>query len=300
MSSTADNAGWWGKMWGSNSSEINDLDDETSSQYQSLEAPELSERRPFGSSAGSSMTVTVEDRLKQDCSFFYQGIEDNLQSSRRGLQPLASALSHSRLLSTADGLRFRAKYELLNQDLALVQTNDLFLDEYASNRDTEVIDFLSTTCTSQNTGRLSTLFFEQDGRLLMKLPRDQVRLITDPTLEPGILSVEQWRKVDLKSYDPVGPSVADEEEGRLAVLEDQESQPPGRQHLPPLRYVMTVPDDLYRRVVAEMSNALMPPWWGCFMCFSEFDGRGDIKLALAILSVTLLLMLIITMEWPTD
>ena len=302
---------WWGKIWapdargGMDGQDNYDDDDETSSQYQSLETPELPQRPSLLSSAISHATVTVEDRLKQDCSFFYQGMEVMTpQSSRRGLQPLASVLSHSGLLSTAEGTRFRATYERLNQDVALaVDTHDLFFDEPSSPpRYTHGAGFVSSTQNlSQNTEKLSTLFFEQDGRMLMKLPRDQVRLIMDPGLEPGILSVEQWRKVDPTIFDPAGPLVGDEEDGRMVVLDDPDSYPTMKmKQLPELRYVMTVPDDLYRRVVAEMSYALMPPWWGCFMCCSESEGRADIKLALAILSVTLFLMFVSTMEWPTD
>jgi len=307
-SSSDDTSRWWGKLWGgSNPTEQQEAsDDETSSQYQPLEAPEGGSPSPgtLVSSAISQMTVTVEDRLKQDCPFFYQGIQDIPQTDRRGLQPLVSALRHSRLLSTAEGARFRACYERLNQDLTLIDTDDLFLDEpVSSDRNTIRMESSSSTRISQNTGKLSTLFFEQDGRLLMKLPRDQVRLIMDPDLKPGIISVEQWRKEDRTLLDSVTTFVGDdEEEGGMPILEDPDHYIPTRKKevLPELRYVMTVPDDLYRRVVAEMSYALMPPWWGCFMCCSESEGRADIKLALALLSVILLLMFISTMEWPTN
>jgi hypothetical protein len=309
LSYTDDKSRWWGKLWGTNPNHDDDHDDETSAQYQSLEAPhDLPNRTAFVSSAISNATVTVEDRLKQDCSFFYQGIEEPPQSSHRGgLQPLASALQQSRLLlSTADGDRFRAKYQRLNQDVVPMESDDLFLDEYTrtqQKRNTDVIDFASRVNTSQNTGKLSTLFFEQDGRLLMKLPRDQVRLIMDPSLEPGIISVEQWRKVDHEIFDPVGPAIGDEEEGLMVVLDDPESYTTSSRRtkqLPGLRYVMTVPDDLYRRVVAEMSHALMPPWYGCFLCCSESEGRADIKLALAVLSVIFFIMIISTLERPAD
>lgn len=294
---------WWGKLWG-NTADIQGGDvDETSSQYQSLEAPDSSAaRRAFVSSTISNATVTVEDRLKQDCAFFYQGIEETspAKNRRQGLQPLTSALNQSRLLTSAAGAQFRAKYEQLNQETVLLDTDDLFLDEYTTQHKTEAIESSKTTSTrtSQTTGKLSTLFFEQNGRLLMRLPRDQTRLIMDQDLEPGIISVEQWRKVNRKFFDPVGPSISyDEEDERMAILEDGEILPSRTKQPPALQYVITVPEDLYRRVVAEMSYALMPPWWG--FC-SESDGRADIKLALGILAVILLLLFISTMEWPTD
>lgn len=335
--STDDNPYWWGKLlWGKTSGEDGDNDD-TSTQYQSLEAPDGEgppqrmrivmaamgrDRQSPSSGLDSSSkksTSTVEDRLKQDCSFFYQGIDDHPRSSRNqlnplsmsggGLRPLTSALNHSlpHFMYSREGSRFRAHYERLNQDIVNPDNDDLFLDEYQGRQDVarqnsstrDVIDFSSTANASQNTGKLSTLFFEQDGRLLMKLPRDQIRLIMDQDLEPGIISVEQWRKVDRAHFNPVGPSVGDDD-SRMNVLEDNTTIGNKVTQPPPLRYVMTVPDDLYQRVVAEMSYALLPPCWGIFNCCNATDGKADIKLALVILAVILFLMFISTMVWPTD
>jgi len=121
----------------------------------------------------------------------------------------------------------------------------------------------------------------------------------DQDLEPGIISVEQWRKVDRENFDPVGPAVAaDEEDGTIRILEEDGTLgKKATKQPPPLTYVMTVPDDLYRRVVSEMSYALLPPWWGFFMCCNESGGHADIRLALAILAVVLFLIFVSTMEW---
>jgi hypothetical protein len=342
--SASDKSHWWGKvLWGKTAGgEDDDDDDNASAQYQSLEAPEgdgSPQRMAFGTSgihrrslsssslitsSASASTTTVEDRLKQDCSFFYQGIEDSpsaslgtqqqnnpLMGRAAGLRPLASALNHQvpRLLSSREGARYRAQYERLNQDIIFVDSDDLLLDDYQEDRQrggrrhasgtSEGIDFSIAATTSQNTERLSSLFFEQDGRMLMKLPRDQVRLIVDEDLESGIISVEQWRAVDKNNYNPAaGPALGDEE-GMMMILEDEGKGLDKGTLPPPLRYVMTVPDDLYRRVVAEMSYALVPPCWGFFKC-CDAEGRADIKLALAILAVILFLMFISTMEWPTE
>jgi hypothetical protein len=63
---------------------------------------------------------------------------------------------------------------------------------------------------------------------------------------------------------------------------------------PPLRYVLTVPPDLYRKVVAEMSDNLLHPWYGCSKCLSSDSGKADIRIALAILCVVFVLLLINT------
>ena len=99
----------------------------------------------------------------------------------------------------------------------------------------------------------------------------------DHDLEPGIVSVEQWRKDDVETN-----------------CDDEKKNPP-------LRFVMTVPDDLYRRVVSEMSYRLMPPCWGFFKCCHYHDDteHADIRLALVVLAVTFALVFIFTMEWRT-
>ncbi len=334
-SSTADNSYWWGKvLWGKTAGEDGD-DDDASNQYQSLEPPE-SDGQPqqmrmgitgigvspasLLNSSSSYTTTTIEDRIKQDCSFFYQGIKDPASASSKshlhlmsttggGLNPLTTALNHSipRFMSSREGSRFKTQYERLNQEIHCIESDDLLLDQDQVGRkvvrqntfSSEVIDFASTANASQNTGKLSTLFFEQDGRLLMKLPRDQIRLIMDQDLEPGIISVEQWRQVDKASFNPVGPSVG-EEESKMKILEDGTTIVNKGSQPPPLRYVMTVPEDLYQRVVAEMSYALLPPCWGIFNCCNATEGKADIKLALVILAFILLLMFISTMVWPTN
>ena len=133
----------------------------------------------------------------------------------------------------------------------------------------------------------SSLFYEQNGRLLMRLPRDQVRLVMDSDLESGIVSVEQWRSPD------------DTETSSYSVISQQQQQQSEYVTKPPLRYVMTVPDDLYRRVVSEMSYQLQPPCWGFFKC-CHFHGdgeRADIGFALVILTVVLILLFIGTVDF---
>jgi hypothetical protein len=270
---------WWGKMvWGK--SPRNEGDDD--SHYQSLEAPlgdgQYSE--PPASTVADSLNPTVEDRLKQDCSFFYQGMEDATPrtSSTNGIQPLSSAVH--RVLSSRDGAIYHAKYERLNQDLVLhdAADDDLFLDEYPNG---DIVTPRNPMADVQN----SSLCYKQNGRLFMRLPRDQMRLVMDQDLEPGIVSVEQWRTTN------------QEENGGNTMGMMMGMDVPSSKPYPPLRYVMTVPDDLYRRIVAEMSYALAPPCWGFFKCCSNESERADIKLALLIMFFVLLLMFISTLEW---
>lgn len=260
---------WWGSMWGSKSDE-----DESASQYQALGVPSsLTEGKYIDplqrvdsvSPTSASLSSTIEDQLRNDCSFFYQGMEDSSQGKKKYRKMALDRLPQ--VLSSRENAKFRAQYERLNQDIVVYAGDDLFLDEEAP----ETIDFQSISNSVKN----SSLCYKQNGRLMMKLPRDQVRLIMDEDMGPGIVSVEQWRR------------------------EDKLSPEGGGESSPPLRFVMTVPDDLYRRVVAEMSHQIFPPCCGLFKCCNEKE-RADIRWALAIIAVVLLLLFIGTEEYHTQ
>lgn len=86
----------------------------------------------------------------------------------------------------------------------------------------------SSAGSSVSTVTHSTLVYEADGKRLMRLPRDQVRLLMDPDLDAGILAV--------------------------VVPDDDDTTAPSAKNDPaaPLSYLLTVEDDLYRKIVAEM------------------------------------------------
>jgi hypothetical protein len=227
-------------------------------------------------------------------------------------------------MSSRDGAVFMNKYERLNQDLVMQDSDDDNDPDYVP-RDRNVgddllldeeVEFGYTKYQQNNPGlvnnvvmdglQTSTLFYEQDGWVLMRLPRDQVRLIMDPDLEPGILSVEQWRTREdverqqrrqreleaamAEGIDPLktrgGGQALDADGG-----EDEEFR------MPELHYVMTVPDDLYQRVIDEINMEAFPPYWGFFKFCNQESERADIKLALAILSVFFLLIFLGSVEW---
>lgn len=191
--------------------------------------------------------------------------------------------------NTREGGLFYAKYHRLNREMTGRKRDnhhhhhDLQLEEEDfEQQQQQQVRFQSDNSINVLDTQHSSLFYEQDGKLLLKLPRDQMRLMMDNDLEPGIVSVLQWRKAE------------DEYQGLTAV--------PQMEMTPPLKYVLTVPDDLYRRVVSEMSYRLMPPYWGFFKCCHYHDDteHADIRLALAILAVTFTLVFAFTMEWRTE
>ena len=67
--------------------------------------------------------------------------------------------------------------------------------------------------------------------------------------------------------------------------------------LPELKYVITIPDDIYRRMVGEMSAKAFPPYWGFFKCCNQESEPADIKLALVILAVVMFFLFVGSLEW---
>jgi hypothetical protein len=93
----------------------------------------------------------------------------------------------------------------------------------------------------------------------------------DPDLEAGVLSVEQRRR---------------REDGAAAGGADAEGD------LPPLRYVLTVRDDLYRKVVGDISSQQLTAC-GLGRCCHE-DRKVDPRVALFIVVGVLLVLLVVT------
>jgi hypothetical protein len=132
-----------------------------------------------------------------------------------------------------------------------------------------------------------------------KVPRDQVRLLMDPDLEVGILSVEQWRCKE--TVDEPGSSRQGCETGRNHHAPSSFQTEPtagssSSSSPPPLRYVLTVSDDLYRSVVAEMSPTTTKYFCCPRACCNE-DERADIRVAVYLLLVILVILFINTMAF---
>ena len=120
--------------------------------------------------------------------------------------------------------------------------------------------------SSTDTLEHSSLFYQYHGRMLMRLPRDRVRLLMDPDLEPGVISVEQVRRKDAEQ---------------------------GEEEMSELRYILSVDDELYRSIVSEMSDHLTEPFCGIRGCCLD-DEKVDIRVAVTIMAVVLLIIFITT------
>ena len=134
----------------------------------------------------------------------------------------------------------------------------------------------------------SSLCWTHDGRILMTLPKDKVKLLMDDELEPGILSVEQR----------VPPSAQNQHRNKKNHHNNDNHDDNNNSAPPVLVYVLTVDETLYRRVVDEISYATTSRFGLHSFCMEE--GRMDISVAVICLSVVMFLLLITTLIWPLD
>lgn len=245
---------------------------------------------------GTGCEPTPEDALKQDCHFFYRDMDENahsLQRPRPGWR--ARVLLHDEALPSFEYSqaitvlsppvlqRYRTKFEQLNRYLEPTNrhrhaTYDLELDEHDHESGVASACQRDSIVRSQTAEASSLFYYHHNGKMLMRLPRDQVRLLMDPDLEPGILSVEQWRVESEK---------------------DRDARSSDKTDLPPLRYVLTVNDDLYRMLISELSDHLVSRYGRFHHCFHE-DQKMDIRLAIVLLVILLLILFITTEIWPTE
>jgi hypothetical protein len=146
---------------------------------------------------------TEEDLIRQDCSFFYRDMDEVVVS------PRGTALTLPPLQQSA----YRARYQQLNQDYVMQDDLEFYESEEEAPQCPRMSDFTN-----------SSLYYKQNGRVLMKLPKDKVRLVMDPELgEPGILS---------------------------AIVNGKED----------ISYILTVHPDLYRKVVLDLAQTSSCLW----------------------------------------
>mmetsp|Transcript_897 Transcript_897/g.1549 ORF Transcript_897/g.1549 Transcript_897/m.1549 type:complete len:634 (+) Transcript_897:95-1996(+) len=191
--------------------------------------------------------------------------------------------------------------------------------------------------------RKSSLSYIRQGRIEMRLPGDNIRLVMDEYIEPGILSIEMDMDVE-RGRDNVSSLLSssqsdndkDDIKSRLLLrrhshddIDDEEACsakndvtyassdretplllkkvaiPDGNSHHvnkrpSDLRYILTVDQNLYKRILSEMADSRTP----CglyFCCHDAVDGSKsvDISVAVFILIVVFVLLFIGTCMWPT-
>jgi hypothetical protein len=275
-------------------------------QQRGSDGLELPSAPPFASSSSSSTSPSFRTLLY-----------DPDRTSELGYRDLSSV--HVSLAPPVLS-RFRAKYELLNQPISRPSRgrratstrlyhfynldgvdehddencnddddddlseggNDFYVSENdnvaggGGGYDLELCENTGPLSKARRTdsASLSSLLYRNDrGRVALRLPSDQVRLVMDPDLQPGILSVEQWRKCEQEYSDEATR--------------------------PTLLYVLTVQEDLYRKILGELSDSVTNPYCGVSKCCSEKE-FVDIRVAVVIVGFMLSVLLLLTFVWPVS
>lgn len=200
--------------------------------------------------------------------------------------------------------RYRTRYEELNQivvcnsidedDDTEACGSDLYLDvsHTSQHRDDSTATSVANNKYSSNhalttdTVELSTMFYYDkaynNGRVFMKLPRDRVRLLQDPDLEPGVLSVEQ--RID-KSEAFTTTATTDRTSSSFSGNTQQQPI------LHELRYTVTIPDNIYQTIVSEMSYRYADSYGLYHCCSASTDDSDENKVDICVAIVILVLFL---------
>ena len=279
----------------------------SSSIHESLlrDSSSVQDSRPTGLSLQQS-PLSREQIVQRDCDFFYRDMQEETTSPRRfsarvlvrerngvaGISQPAFEYSQAvTVLSPPVLQRYRTRFEQLNRALPQREP-DVEDDDYDLRLTATSAAWQQDQIHLTDTVETSSLFFQlkDSNKMLMRLPRDQVRLLMDSDLEVGILSVEQWREDDSDNESAARNARENKRMSRRASF---------NQRHPPLRYTLTVEDDLYRKIVSEMSDRLTEPFCHSSRCCVE-DEKVDIRVAVTILTVVLFVIFLTTIEWPTE
>lgn len=218
--------------------------------------------------------ISAEDAVRQDCSFFYHDMDDEQDENPLSLLDGSGASVPNPRARAA----YRARFQQLNEDRHInneANYHDLWFEEEENE------PHVASTSPRITDVAKSSLCWYQDGKILMKLPKDKVRLVMDPDLEPGILSVEY--SGSFKQNRSVGTKIALDED---KVVNNE------------IMYVFTVDDNLYRRVIGELSDSLSSQFGLNQFCIEE--GHVHISVAILLLAVIFIFLIVNTIIWPVN
>ena len=273
---------------------------------------------------GPSSRCIPETLASSDVDFFYNGIEELEAQRRHRINPSSSLHEQDNMYFNHQSRRkFIESHAILNAEMEPLTHDD-------SSEDSDGLDIDFTTlftfgCSPNARARQterelnampaiaditkSSLSYISNGRIQMKLPGDNVTLVMDEFLEPGILSsvyndVESGEQEQDDFNMPLLPQNHGQESNRNCNdegLQENSENLKSRSRLPELKYVLTVDEALYKSILKEVPDSKMP----CglyFCCHDAVDGSRhvNISVALIILFFVFLLLFIGTCIWPTD
>ena len=211
------------------------------------------------------------ERVRNECILFYNDEDE------RVVAPRSESLVHSNV-----------PREALDRSIASCSTNasvstiyDVPIMKKGKTGNAKMFDTITINAEDFSSSYLYEI--DHAGQVNYKLPTDNVRLAVIPNVQPGILSmvVDDASTQDTDTSTDTSKNSTDQKNGWRSVS-----------------YVLTVEDDLYRRLVQEMADSLQSPL-GLYNCCRE-SGTVDIRIALAILAVFFMFLFITTLVWPTN
>jgi len=242
--------------------------------------------------------VTLEEKYGGDEYFVKRSRKPFLQTYLALNEPIS--LSKKKMTATNETLAATSGgYE---GDVAIVE-DEVQVD------DGKVLSALSSNNNSTSLANLfagiyqSSLTYYHDGKLQIRLPKDDVRLIMDPFIPPGILSVERNAGNSTSSSKSLNHNTSSSslssslDEGQVEIggvttdYVDEEQGDTSRllhhNRSSDLNYVLTVDPNLYKHVLEEISDSQWPcgVYWCCREAGEDKDQGVSINIAIGILFV---------------
>ena len=279
----------------------------------------------------------LDDQTQNHCDYFFMGIEDkrsqrNQKSSRRiSSHDCELPRSDKESRSTDEYFLNRSRQSFLEAHNAL---NSHIPPNQHSESDTEE-DELDLTliftlgCSPQvrdnerkvriNRGdvlpaiadiRKSSLSYIHNGRIKIKVPKDNVRLVMDPIMESGILSVERnvmpLLSSNTEQHDKIecGAFHTKNDEAEAEIIEerfDQHRKAKTSKPVKELSYTLTVDEDLYKRIFSEINQSRLPCGF-YYCCHDSEDKSQHVHIGVAICGLVAFFIALgaLTSIWPYD
>ena len=271
-------------------------------------------------------------RLKQSTFALPQSMRNDRHQSQQHIEAPQSQI-HPELptyeLTTEHRQAFLAAHAALNEQHANEYSRNkhaINIDEYGYDLDIDLDLNLTSDDNQEEEIRAdltkSSLAIRGSGQI--RLPIDNVRLVMDSHLQPGILSIESRaggymgyenygngnRYGNISACEMMPLSVGAEEDG-----ESKNKVIPAHRHVTSepvaeswrrseLSYVLTVDDRLYQRLFQEISDSYRLPL-GMYYCCHVVESEAShdhvgIGVAVSILMVVFIFLVVGMLIWPTD
>mmetsp|Transcript_9400 Transcript_9400/g.13946 ORF Transcript_9400/g.13946 Transcript_9400/m.13946 type:complete len:399 (+) Transcript_9400:108-1304(+) len=229
------------------------------------------------------------DRIRNQCSLFYDGADEEQQYNTVSTQINTMRTSN-----------------ILRQKAHSTGSSIYDAENPASRSNSGVFDPI--TINSEDFS-VSTIFRkDNDGKCQYRLPTDHVRLSVIPDVEPGILSMivggvdqrESFKSTATAATVASGVSEGLNDASIVRAPSKLGKSNETENSWNSVSYVLSIDEHLYKRVVQEMADSMQSPY-GCYNCCRDTSdsGRVSIQIAIFILAVFFFFLFVTTLVFPT-